>query len=38
VREVEFLGVVIALKGIKIKEEKLKRVLDWPTSKEVKDI
>jgi len=28
VREVEFLGVVIGLKGIKIKEEKVKRVLD----------
>ena len=38
VRGVEFLGVVTRLKGIKIEEEKVKRVLDWPTSKEVKDI
>ena len=33
-----FLGVVIGLEGIKIEEEKVKGVLDWPTSKCVKDI
>ena len=38
VREVGFLGVVIRPEGIKIKEEKVKGVLDWLTSKEVKDI
>jgi len=38
VGEVEFLGVVIELEGIKIEEEKVKEVLDWPTPKEVKDI
>jgi len=38
VKEVEFLEVVIGLEGIKIKEEKVKRVLDWPTLKGVKDI
>ena len=38
VREVEFLEVVIGLKGIKIEEEKIKRVLDQPTPKGVKDI
>ena len=38
VREVDFLGVVIGLEGIKIKEEKVKLVLDWPVSKLVKNI
>jgi len=35
---VGFLGVVIGLEGIKIEEEKVKDVLDWPTLKGVKDI
>ena len=38
VREVGFLGVVIGLDGIKIKEEKVKGVLDWPTPKCVKNV
>ena len=38
VREVDFLGVVIGLEGIKMKEEKVKLVLDWPVSKLVKNI
>ena len=38
VREVGFLGVVIELKGIKMEEEKVKDVLDWLTSKCVRDI
>ncbi len=38
VKEVEFLGVVIGLERIKMEEEKVKDVLDWPTPKEVKDI
>jgi len=38
VREVGFLGVVIRSEGIKIEEEKVKEVLDWPTLKEVKDV
>jgi len=38
VREVEFLGVVIGKDGIKIEEEKVKAVLDWPISKSMKDI
>ena len=38
VREVEFLGVVIEPKGIKMEEEKVKRVLEWPTPKSVKDV
>ena len=33
-----FLGVMIGLEGIKMKEEKVKGVLDWLTLKEVKDI
>ena len=36
--EVEFFRVVIGLEGIKMKEEKVKEVLDWPTPKEVKDM
>ncbi len=36
VREVEFLGVVTRLEGIKMKEEKMKDVFDWLTPKEVK--
>ena len=38
IREVGFLGIVMGPEGIKIKEEKVKRVLDWPTSKRVKNI
>jgi len=38
VREVEFLRVVIGPERIKIEEDKMKGVLDWPTSKCVKDI
>ena len=37
-REVGFLGVIIGLEGIKIKEEKVKGILDWPTPKYVKNI
>ena len=38
VKEVEFLGVVIKPERIKIEEEKVKGVLDWPTLKGVKDV
>jgi len=38
VREVEFLGVVIRLEGIKMEKEKVKGVLEWPTPKCVKDV
>ena len=38
VKKVEVLGVVIGSEGIKIKEEKVKEVLNWQTLKEVKDI
>ena len=38
VREVEFLGVVIGPEGIKMEKGKVKGVLEWPTSKCVKDV
>jgi len=38
VRKVGFLGVVVGLEGIKIEEEKMKGVLEWPTPKCVKDV
>jgi len=38
VREVGFLGVVVGLEGIKIEEEKVKGMLDWPIPKCVKDV
>ena len=37
-KEVGFLKVVIGLEGIKIEEEKVKSILDWPTLQEVEDI
>ena len=38
VREVGFLEVVIGLERIKMEEEKVKDVLDWPTPKYIKDV
>jgi len=38
IKEVGFLGVVIGLEGIKMEEEKMKGVLEWPTPKCVKDV
>ena len=38
VKEVEFLGVVIGPEGMKMEEEKVKGVLEWPTPKCVKNI
>jgi len=37
-RKVGFLGVVIGPEGIKMEEDKVKGVLDWPTPKYVKDV
>jgi len=37
-KEVGFLGVVIGPGGIKMEEEKVRGVLDWPTPKCDKDI
>jgi len=38
VKEVGFLGVAIGPEGIKMEEEKVKGVLEWPTPKCVKDV
>ena len=38
VRKVGFLRVVIGADRIKMEEEKVKGVLDWPTPKCVKDV
>ena len=38
VREVGFLRVIIGLEEIKMEEEKVKEMLEWPTSKCVKDM
>ena len=38
VKEVGFLGVVIGPEGIKMEEEKVKGVLEWPMPKCVKDV
>jgi len=38
VREVGFLGVIIGLDGIKMEEEKVKGIVEWPTPKCVKDV
>jgi len=38
VREVEFLGVVIGLKGVEIQKEKVERVLNWPVPRNVKKV
>ena len=38
VKEVGFLGLVIGKEGIKMEEEKVKGVLDWPRPRSVKDI
>ena len=38
VREVEFLGVVISPKGVEMQKEKVKGVLKWPASRNVKEM
>ena len=38
VKKVGFLGVIIGLEGIKMEENKVKGVIDWPTPKCVKDV
>jgi len=38
VREVEFLGVVIGLKGVEIQKEKIEGVLNWPAPRNVKEV
>jgi Reverse transcriptase (RNA-dependent DNA polymerase) len=36
--EVEFLGYILTTTGVKINLKKVKAVLDWPTSKTVKEV
>jgi len=38
IQEVRFLDVLIRPEGMKMEEEKISRVLEWLTLKEVKDI
>ena len=38
VREVEFLGVVISLRGVEIQKEKLERVLNWLAPQNIKKV
>ena len=38
VREVEFLGVVIGPRGVEMQKEKVERVLNWPASRNVKEV
>ena len=38
VREVEFLGVVIGLKGVKMQKEKVEGVLKWLAPKNIKEV
>ena len=38
VREINFLGLVIGLEGIKMQEEKVTGVLEWPKPKIVKEV
>jgi len=38
VREVEFLGVVIGPKGVEMQKEKVKEVLNWPASRNIKEV
>jgi len=38
VKKVEFLGVVIGLKGVEIQKEKVEGVLNWPTPRNIKEV
>ena len=38
VRKIGFLGVVIGPEGIKIQQENMKAVLDWPTLDKIKNV
>jgi len=38
VREVEFLEVVIGPKGVEMQKEKVEEVLNWPASRNVKEV
>jgi len=38
VREVEFLGVVIGPKRVEMQREKIEKVLNWPASRNIKEV
>jgi len=38
VREVGFLGVIIGKDGVRMKKEKVQRVIEWPVPKSMKDV
>jgi len=38
VREVEFLGVVIGPKGVKMQKKKIEGVLNWPVPRNIKEV
>jgi len=38
VREVEFLGVVISPKGVKMQRKKVEGVLSWPAPRNIKKV
>jgi len=38
VKKVEFLGVVIGLKGVEIQKEKVEGVSNWPTPRNIKEV
>ena len=38
VKEVEFLGIVIGPREVEMQREKVDRVLNWPASKNVKEV
>ena len=38
VKEINFLGLVMGAEGIKMQEEKVAEVLEWPRSKTVKEM
>jgi len=37
-KEVEFLGVIIGLDGVRMEKKKVQGVIDWPVPKSVKDV
>ena len=38
VKEVEFLGMTISAEGIKMNDDKVKAILEWPTPKTVRGV
>ena len=38
VKEVEFLGMTVSAEGIKMNDDKVKAILEWPTPKTVRSV